>query len=102
MTWEDILAVAVSASMACITGGFLRYISHMAKEWRKTYTLLQDAMRATICDRIVQAHDHFEANGFIRIHSLKSLEELYKNYTALNGNGFISHLMEDIRKLPYK
>lgn len=60
---------------------------------------LKASLLASTRDRINQAHDYYMRKGFIGAHSLFIVEELYSSYTALGGNSFITHQMEDIRDL---
>lgn len=64
-----------------------------------TNSKLKASLLASTRDRINQAHDYYMRKGFIGAHSLFIVEELYSSYTALGGNSFITHQMEDIREL---
>lgn len=50
-------------------------------------------------DRINQAHTFYMAQGSIDNHSMFTLEDLYKSYTDLGGNGQVHTQIEALRDL---
>ena len=79
----------------------MRSIKSVKDVWA-AFSTLQEAQRAALRDRIVQAHDYFSEKGCIGKYSLSSLEDMFRCYTELGGNEFVHSLMEEIRKLPIK
>ena len=49
---------------------------------------------------ITRAHAEYSRRGAVDKYSLQALEYLYQDYHALNGNGFVDGLMEELRDLP--
>ena len=64
----------------------------------------QDAVglgvQALLRDRIIQAYNHYTEKGCCPIYALENVEELYRQYHALGGNGTITKLYDQIRELP--
>lgn len=73
--------------------------------WKKVKTFsteqkaMMNAMKASLRNDIVRAHDYYIARGYILIWELDNVEELYKEYCLLGGNGVAKILMEEIRAL---
>lgn len=73
--------------------------------WKKvkTFTIEQkammNAMKASLRNDIIRAHDYYIQRGYILIWELDNLEELCKEYCLLGGNGVVKVLMEEIREL---
>ena len=86
----------LSAVLTTATCALLKSLSTT----RKTYGTMQKAQRSLIKARIVQTHDSCCEKGSIGKYSLETVEDLFKQYTALGGNSFIVGMMEDIRELP--
>ncbi len=74
-------------------------LQSLSESQSDTNAKLKASLLASTRDRINQAHDYYLKKGFIGTHSLFIVEELYSSYTALGGNSFITHQMEDIREL---
>ena len=58
-----------------------------------------EALLGTARDRINQAYDYYMQLGTIDDHSMFTLEELYKSYIKLGGNGQVQVQMENLRDL---
>lgn len=64
------------------------------------YHIKTDEMLTSMArDRINQAHTFYIEQGSIDDHSMFTLEELYKSYTALGGNGQVHTQIESLRNL---
>lgn len=96
----QVITSVVVAALTAMVGGFMRYISKSIRDVHDTFQTIQEAQKATIRDILVQRHDYFMSRGHVGKYSLASMEEMYKNYVTLGGNGFVRELMEDIRRLP--
>ena len=92
-------SIGVTATGIIVTTIVTGLITSMISGF-KTFYLLKQAMQFLIQDRIVQAHNHFTDKGSISKFSLQSIENLFKVYKLLKGNGFVEELMKDIRALP--
>ena len=96
------MTILISGLLTTVTAGLVAYIKRMVTGLKNTFVTLQESQRAMIRDILVQKHDHFMEKGSISKFYLSSVENLYKNYKALGGNGFVEGLMEEIRKIPIK
>ena len=69
----------------------------------KTFTIEQKAMsnaiKASLRNDIIRAHEFYMKRGYIYIYELDNLEELCKEYCILGGNGVVKVLMDEIREL---
>ena len=95
----DIVQLISSILSAVLTAATVALLNSL-KTTRKTYGTMQEAQRSLIKARIVQTHDTSREKGYIGKYSLETVEDLFKQYTALGGNSFIVGMMEDIRELP--
>ena len=65
----------------------------------------QDAVKlgvqALLRDRILQGYNHYEMDyGYCPISARENIQNLYKQYTALGGNGVIVELVSKLMALP--
>ena len=62
---------------------------------------IRAGLRALLRDRILQAYNHYhEDKEYCPIYALENVEEMYKQYHALGGNGTITKLVEELKELP--
>ncbi len=74
----------------------------MLTSWRKLWTrqrAVELGVQALLRDRLVQAYYHYAERDWITLHGLEAVEGMYQQYHALGGNGTVTKLMEDIRRL---
>lgn len=66
----------------------------------KKISIVEQAMRELLKDRIIQAYNHYIEKGFIPIYALESAIGMYEQYHALGGNGTITRLVNELKELP--
>lgn len=98
----EIVTVIVTSALTSITGALVVYIRKLLSDSKGTHKTLKQSQQALLRYQIVQAHDYFRSKGSIGKYSLSTLEELYKSYKELGGNGFVAGIMEEIREIPVK
>ena len=87
---------AIPVACAAVTGW-------AAAQVRATHArdcALQMGVLALLRDRLYQAHSKYTAEGEFPIHARENVEELYKCYTALGGNGTVKNLVHEMNVLP--
>ena len=62
--------------------------------------LMMASIRNIIKAQIVREYNYFIRTGWIDIYSLDCVERLYQSYTELEGNTYISDLINKLRELP--
>lgn len=64
----------------------------------------QDAIKygiqALLRDRIIQTYNHYMDKGHCPIYAMDNVEAMYKQYSALDGNGTVTELVERLREMP--
>lgn len=61
---------------------------------------LEYAIQALLRDRILQTYNYHLTKGYFQIYDRENLDELYKQYRALDGNGMVADLIKRLRMLP--
>lgn len=57
-------------------------------------------IQAILRDRIIQAYNHYHDQGYCPIYARENIENMYNQYHNLGGNGTITDLYNELRKLP--
>ena len=69
--------------------------------FRKIFAI-RHGVQALLRDRIVQAYFYYMDRKYCPLYALETIQALYDQYHALGGNGAITKLVEDVKKLPAK
>ena len=90
--WLEVLFgfIAAALTLAC------RRLAQRLKRQEAVELGIQALLR----DRMIQAYNHYSEKGFCPIYARENVEELYKRYHHLGGNGAITGLMAKLRRLP--
>ena len=105
-----IISTNVAKAVACRTEEkLLSKIEEMNKSLQQIIAINQERDEHTrklslknAASRIFEAHSHYMKRGSITSFALGTLNELFDEYEAHDGNGFGKVCMEQIRKLPIR
>lgn len=61
---------------------------------------LVDAQKVLMVDRVRYLGQKYVAAGSIALEDKENLEEMYRTYKALGGNGHLQTIMEEVDRLP--
>lgn len=93
---EIIIMWAIPAACACLTG----WAAAQIKLGRVRDDAVRMGLQALLRDRIYQAHAHYHEKGVYPIYARENVEEMYRWYHALGGNGTVTNLVREMDKLP--
>lgn len=71
-------------------------------EIKDSLDLVQNANMSQIKAQLLSIYERSVRQGFISSHWKAVFYELYKNYKALGGNGFVDSIKTDLDELPVK
>lgn len=66
----------------------------------KKMTATEEGIKALLRDCIIKSYNKCMERGYCLIYELENIEEMYKQYHALHGNGTVTELVEKIKELP--
>ena len=52
--------------------------------------------------QLIEYHEKWTKRDYITKHGLENFLEMYQAYHELGGNGMVTHLLEEVRKLPIR
>lgn len=52
--------------------------------------------------QLIEYHEKWTKREYITKHGLENFLEMYQAYHELGGNGMVTHLLEEVRKLPIR
>lgn len=87
---------AIFSGLIAILVGALRIMYGKIKRLE----LVENGMQALLRDRIIQSYNNHMEKGFCPIYALESINYMYNQYHALGGNGTVTKLIEELKRLP--
>ena len=70
------------------------------KEAEVEQKAIANGVKALLRDRIIQSCNHYSEKGYFPLYARENIEDLFKEYAALGGNGTVKDLVEETKKLP--
>lgn len=89
---EFIAQYWLAAAFAALLAAFCRMYNRQ--------NAVEDGIQALLRSEIIGVYNHYCPKEFIPIYALENVEEMYKQYHILGGNGAVTKLVEDLRELP--
>lgn len=62
--------------------------------------MLSCGMRSLLRQQIINTHEKYMKKGCAEVYIKDNVQDMYKQYHALGGNGTITHLVEEFMDLP--
>ncbi|PWL46733.1 MAG: hypothetical protein DBY45_01955 [Clostridiales bacterium] len=94
--WLEALFGSILAGLGTAFSFLSRRVSKRIEE--------QDAiklgMQALLRDRIISAYNHYMDKGYCPIYARDNILKLYEQYHNLGGNGTVTNLVGELKKLP--
>lgn len=63
---------------------------------------IQEALKCLLRVKLIEYHDDYMEVGSIPSYALQNFIEMYDAYHVLGGNGMITQMISEIKKLPIK
>ena len=98
---ETIKGYLYNAIFAVLTGA-VGIISKAIISLKNKNEATQNGVKALLRDRIIATYDLYMDKGYMPIYARENLDEMYKEYKKLKGNGVIDHLKDELNELPTK
>lgn len=95
------LEVGFTIIVAILTTGY-RALANRVQQQLKDQISLCDGTKALLRNEIIRGYDKYIDQGWIPLYGLENILEMYRSYHCLGGNGSITKLIEEIKKLPSK
>ena len=71
----------------------------LCRQLRKRQRATEMGIQALLRDRLVVAYYHYKEKEYITLHGLEAIESMYQEYHNLGGNGTVTKLVNDMRKM---
>ena len=80
----------------------LGYIVWLLKNQKKDRDANSKGTMLLLRVQLIEYHEKWTERGYITKHGLENFIEMYDAYHSLGGNGMVTKLLEEIKKLPIR
>ena len=92
---KDIILQTYTIALPVILG----YIVWLLKNQKKSRDANSRGTMLLLRVQLIEYHDKYMAMGHIPSYAYENFCEMYQAYHSLGGNGMITHMFEDVKKL---
>ncbi len=86
-----------------VAAGVVAYVRHLSKQIKREKAeqkALRDGMRSLLKRQIILDCEQALKEGYCPMASRDTIEDMYKSYHALGGNGNVAHIKAQVMNLP--
>lgn len=102
MTIEELLWFIITAVLSFVIGILLNQLRNKINKEVCEENAIKNGLRCLLRENIIAICDRCLERGTMKMHDLESLEDMAKEYKALDGNGSVEKLIQDTKKLGIK
>lgn len=99
---EDIIKQTYMIALPIILTSMMGYIVWMLQNQKRERDANSHGTMLLLRVQIIDYHDKWCERGYKTKHGTENVEEMFTAYHNLGGNGMVTALMEEIRKLPIR
>ena len=100
--FDEIILKFIGTSVGFITTGFLGYLVAQLKDYKKRDTNQEEALKCLLRSNITSKYYVYSELKEIPLYEKENINYMYEQYKSMNGNSYVSGLVEEINKLPIK
>lgn len=98
MDLKDIVTTTYEIALPIALG----YIVWLLKEQKKTRDANSKGTMCLLRVKLIEYHDKYMEHGHIPSYALQNFLDMYNAYHVLGGNGMITQMLADVKKLEIK
>ena len=88
--------------VVAVLGYLIRKINTRVKESAAKNDAIELGVQALLRSQMIADYNHYQDKGVAPIYARESCDNVYKQYHNLGGNGVMTDIYNDFRKLPTK
>ena len=98
----QIISIIINYIIPVILGAIIGFTVTQLKALKKKNKAIEEGLVALLKNELVRRYREYEQKGELSILDKENMEEMFKQYENLGGNGTVKKLMEELFKLPTK
>lgn len=102
MSSVNVVSIIISYLIPALLGGGIGFLSSKVKKDRAKEKAVEEGVQALLRNELVRRYREYEIKGEMSILDKENIEEMFKQYENLGGNGTVKQLMTELMHLPTK
>ena len=98
----NILQIILNYMVPLILGGIIGFLSTKIKNYNKKDKAIEDGLVALLRNELVRRYREYETKGEMAILDKENIEDMFKQYENLGGNGTVKKMYKELLDLPTK
>ena len=103
---QEITSIVISYLIPTVLGGVIGWLTTNVKKARSEEEIkqkaLEEGVQALLRNELIRRYREYEVKGEMSILDKGNIEEMFKQYQNLGGNGTVKELMNELLHLPTK
>ena len=102
MSNVNVISIMISYLIPAVLGAGIGFLSSKVKKDRAKEKAVEEGVQALLRNELVRRYREYEKKGEMSILDKENIEEMFKQYENLGGNGTVKQLMSELMQLPTK
>lgn len=98
----NILQIILNYMVPLILGGIIGFLSTKIKNHNKKDKAIEEGLVALLRNELVRRYREYETKGEMAILDKENIEDMFKQYENLGGNGTVKKMYKELLDLPTK
>lgn len=98
----NVLSILISYLLPTFLGAGIGFLTSRVKKDRAKEKAIEEGVQALLRNELVRRYREYEIKGEMSILDKENIEEMFKQYENLGGNGTVKQLMSELMHLPTK
>lgn len=99
---EQFLMQTYTIALPIVLTALMGYIVFLLKNQKKDRDANSRGTMLLLKVQLIEYHAEWKERGYVTKHGLQNFLEMYDAYHALGGNGMVTELLNEVKKLPIK
>lgn len=98
----NILQIVFNYIVPLLLGGMIGFLSTKMKNHNKKDKAIEEGLVALLRNELVRRYREYEQKGEMSILDKENVEDMFKQYENLGGNGTVKKMYKELLELPTK
>ena len=96
---KEFIIQTYMTALPIVLTAFMGYVIWLLQSQKKTRSANSQGTMLLLRVQLIEYHDKYTAQGFIPSYAYENFCEMYQAYHDLGGNGMVTHMFEEVKKL---
>jgi len=98
----NVLQIILNYMIPLILGAIIGFLSTKIKSYKEKDKAIEEGLVALLRNELVRRYREYEQKGEMSILDKENIEDMFKQYENLGGNGTVKKMCKELLELPTK